>query len=613
MNWTPKRSLSETDQLLCAPGELHEIETRFVDGRLQRVYKNLWPTIRNFWSWASSQYSDKTYIVFEGQSLTYREIDELARRTASLFYNVYHIRKGDKIGICSRNCVEWLVGFWASQMLGAVFVGINAWLPLDPLTFCISHTDCKLVILDAERAEKLEPIVDKLYTQQKVIGILVVNPQEGKGKWRRMENFDKALESHGPVPSEEESILAEDEALIMFTSGTTGLPKGVLSTQRQFLTNVLNVSLGPRRATLRRGEILTPPPEGPQKGALIAVPLFHVTGLTSYSVRSGFSFNIMLLCMLATMAGFKIVMMRKWIPEEGRRSPNLMAFVRLIRSENVGLAGGVPAMVSDLLDTSLVGYPLEALFFGGSPASELLASQAQAAFPMARLSQAYGLTETNSVAVGIAGEDYMMRPGSTGLACPVNDMIIVADDGRVASPGEIGEVYLRGPNVMKGYYRDPDATSQVVTSDGWLKTGDIGTMDEEGFLFIKDRIKDIIIRGGENIASPNFLLVENSLYEDARVREAAAVGVPDRRLGELVAAVVSVKAQYSGKVTESSLIESVRKSLPPFAVPVMILIQEKPFELTPSGKIMKGQLRKLAREHWKSRQKAVPKSAHANL
>ncbi|KAJ3865458.1 hypothetical protein EV359DRAFT_38801 [Lentinula novae-zelandiae] len=589
MNWTPKRSLSETDKLLCAPGQLHELETRFVDGRLQRVYKNLWPTVRSFWSWASGQYSDKPYIVFEGQSLTYGEVNERARRTANLFHNVYRIRKGDKIGICSRNCVEWLVGFWASQMLGAVFVGINAWLPLDPLKFCISHTDCKLVILDAERAEKLEPIVDELYAVQKIIGMLVVNPQEGKGQWRRMEIFEKALQSStaGSAPLEEESVSAEDEALIMFTSGTTGLPKGVLSTQRQFLTNVLNTQVGPRRAILRRGENLTPPPAGPQKGALIAVPLFHVTGLTSYS-------------MLATMAGMKIVMMRKWIPAEGL----------LIRSENVTLAGGVPAMVSDLLDSSLVGHPLEGLFFGGSPASELLASQAQVAFPTARLSQAYGLTETNSVAVGIAGEDYMMRPGSTGLACPVNDMVIVADDGRVASHGEIGEIYLRGPNVMKGYYRDPDATSQVMTTDGWLKTGDVGTMDEEGFLFVKDRIKDIIIRGGENIPS---LLVENALYEDARVREAAAVGVPDRRLGELVAAVVSLKAQSGGKVTESSLIESVRKSLPPFAVPVMILIQEKPFELTPSGKIIKGQLRKLAREHWELRRKNNPKSARANL
>ncbi|KIK67403.1 hypothetical protein GYMLUDRAFT_217659 [Collybiopsis luxurians FD-317 M1] len=606
MNWTPKRSLSETDSLLCAPGQLHELETCFIDGRLQRVYKNLWPTVRDFWSWATSQHSEKAYIAFEGQELTFKEVDKQVRRVASLFYNVYHVRKGDKLGICSRNCIEWLVGFWASQLLGAVFVGINAWLPLDQLTFCISHTECKVVILDAERAEKLEPIVDKLYTETKVSGILVFNAQEGKGQWRRMENFDQVLKNYTGLSPSEEDLLPEDDALIMFTSGTTGRPKGVLSTQRQFLTNVVNTQAATRRAILRRGEDPASPPEGPQKGALIAVPLFHVTGLTSYT-------------MLSTMAGMKIILMRKWVPEEA---------VKLIRSQNVGLAGGVPAMVYDLLNSSLVGHPLEGLFFGGSPASEVLASQAQAAFPTARLSQAYGLTETNSVAVGIAGEDYMMRPGSTGLACPVNDMMIVVGD-RVGSQGEVGEVFLRGPNVMKGYYRDPgkprnlmlilianiasiEATRQVLTADGWLKTGDIGVLDSEGFLYIKDRIKDLIIRGGENIPS---ITVENALYEDPRISEAAAsaVGVPDKRLGELVAAVVSMKAPYRGQVTESSLIDRVRKSLPSFAVPVMIVITNEPFELTPSGKIMKPHLRELARRHWEARQKVNSKSARANL
>ncbi|KAE9396336.1 acetyl-CoA synthetase-like protein [Gymnopus androsaceus JB14] len=594
MNWIPKRSLSETDALLCGPGQLHEVETRFIDGRLQRTYKSLWPSVRNFWAWAVEQHADKTYIVFEGHRLTYREMSARAERTASIFYNVYNVRKGHKIGICSRNCIDWLVAWWASQQLGAVAVCMNAWLPLEPLMFCIAHTDCKLVIADAERAEKLEPVVDKLFAEYNITGILVLNSHEGKGQWRRMESFDEALKNDSGAPPSEEIVLPEDEAVIMFTSGTTGLPKGVLSTQRQFLTNVLNTQVGPRRAMLRRGENLDPPPDGPQKGALIAVPLFHVTGLTSYA-------------MLTSMAGMKIVLMRKWIPLEA---------VKLIQSENVGLAGGVPAMVSDLLDSPLVGHPLEGLFFGGSAASELLASQAQAAFPTARLSQAYGLTETNSVAVAIAGEDYLIRPGSCGLPCPVNDMMIVIDN-RVASPGEIGEVYLRGPNVMSGYYRDPEATSQVLTQDGWLRTGDVGVIDEEGFLYIKDRIKDIIIRGGENIASSltyyASISVENALYADPRILEAAAVGVPDKRLGELVAAVVSVKPSYIGKVTESSLIEEVRKRLPLFAVPVMIVVTEKPFELTPSGKIMKGQLRKLARELWESRQPTVPKLKRANL
>jgi len=167
-------------------------------------------------------------------------------------------------------------------------------------------------------------------------------------------------------------------------------------------------------------------------------------------------------------------------------------------------------------------------------------------------------------------------------------------------PGCVGEVWLRGPNVMKGYWRDPESTEKVITADGWLRTGDLGSLDEEGFLYIKDRLKDIIIRGGENVDSVS---VENALYADPRILEAAAVGVPDERLGELVAAVVSVKPPFQGRVTEAALIALARKSLPKFAVPVMIVILNEQFELTPSGKIIKGTLRKIARQHWEDRRR----------
>ncbi|KAK7053301.1 hypothetical protein VNI00_003927 [Paramarasmius palmivorus] len=496
----------------------------------------------------------------------------------------------------------------AVELLGAVAVNVNAWLPVDPLRFCIAHAECKLAILDAERADRLQPTIAQLSQETGIARVLVITltAQEQKQTWRDMELFDSAMRNFVPVansPIPEIEIQPEDNAVIMFTSGTTGFPKGVLSTQRQFLSNVFNTVVGNRRAALRRGEDLCPPPTtGPQKGALVAVPLFHVTGLTSYS-------------MMSTMLGYKIILMRKWIPEEGNdKVPS-----RLIKAENVGVAGGVPAMVQDLMDSSLRGHPLEGLFFGGSPAPDVLVANARQVFPKTSLSQGYGLTETNSIAVAIAGEDYARRPTSTGIACPINDMIVM-DGDTLAPPGTVGEIWLRGANVMKGYWRDPEATSKVLTSDGWLRTGDIGVMDEEGFLYVKDRAKDIIIRGGENIAS---IAVENALYLDSRVMEAAAVGVPDQRLGELVAVVVSIKPSFRGTVTEASLIEGARKTLPSFAVPVMIVVLDEPFgmlliatllfgigltvaisELTPSGKIMKAPLRKIARRHWEERRLA---------
>ncbi|KDR75885.1 hypothetical protein GALMADRAFT_1331600 [Galerina marginata CBS 339.88] len=582
MSWKPQRTLAETETLLTSPGSIHEVETTLVDGRLYRVYKNLWPSLREFWLSAVSQYSGDTYIVYEDQRLTYRQVHDRAIKVATMFRSVYEIKKGDRVGICSRNCPEYLVAFWACHLIGAVSVLLNAWLPLEPLRHCFAHTQCKLVILDPERADILEKAVSKISFTTEVKGFLVFEFKDSVKRWEGMKSFEQKLnDDHGDESEMIDSaisILPEDNATLIFTSGTTGLPKGVLSTQRQFLTNVLNVLVGGFRASLRRGEDFpTIQRIGPQKATLVTVPLFHVTGSTSFS-------------MMATMTGMKIVMTRKWDIEEG------------IIQENVAVAGGVPSMVTDLTLSSLVGHPLEGLLFGGAPAPDTLVTRARKAFPTATMIQGYGLTETNSIAVSVAGEDYIVRPASTGRASPVNEIKIVHENTCLAT-GAVGEVWLRGPNVMKGYWREPEATNAVITKDGWLRTGDVGYLDDEGFLYIKDRrefVKDIIIRGGENVDS---VTVENALYADPRVLEAAAVGVPDERLGELVAAIVSIRPTYEGQVTEATLIAHAKSRLPKFAVPVMVVILNSTFERTPSGKIIKGELRKIAKSHWELRRR----------
>jgi acyl-CoA synthetase (AMP-forming)/AMP-acid ligase II len=423
-------------------------------------------------------------------------------------------------------------------------------MPLAALHYCLAHTQCKLIILDAERADLLEPVSRKLAVEAGTQGFLVLECHEGKGAWEGMKGWDDVLSAYRgdatKLLQQELEVTPEDNATIIFTSGTTGLPKGVLSTQRMFLTNVLNVLVGSRRAVLRRGEDIPLAQDGPQRGVLVSVPLFHVTGSTALS-------------MLASAHGMKIVMMRKWVPEEA---------ARLIQLENVGVAGGVPSMVADLTESSVAGFPLDGLIFGGSPAPNQLPERAKRAFPGTLLSQSYGLTETNSVAVSIAGEDYASRPGSTGLAAPVNDIMIVKD-GTTMPPGHVGEVWIRGPNVMKEYWRDPAATAKAITKDGWFKSGDLGTIDEEGFLYIRDRLKDLIIRGGENIDSVS---VENAIYEDSRVAEVAAVGVPDKRLGELVAAVVSIKSAFGRQVSERELIAVARKKFVLSSSPAHVLV-----------------------------------------
>ncbi|KAF5384198.1 hypothetical protein D9615_003371 [Tricholomella constricta] len=598
MSWTPVRTLEETEAILCAPGHLHDVENIFLNGRVQRVYKHLWPSVRTFWLSSVGKFADKTYIVFEDQRFTFNQVHQRAVRVAAVFRHVYNVQQGDRVGICSRNCPDYLVSFWASHLLGAVPVLINAWLPVDPLRYCLTHTECKVVMVDTERADRLATGMSDIHQVIQAASFLVFDEHADHTRWPGMSSFPDVIHTYqgdvADILTTTPHILPEDNALVMFTSGayfifhglpsrllmlaegTTGLPKGVLSTQRQFLTNVPNVMVGGIRASLRAGgDYPNFEEENPQKGLLIGVPLFHVTGLTSFTL-------------LATTMGMKIVLTPKWVVEEA---------ARLIKQENVRVAGGVPAMVSDLIESSLAGYAVDGLLFGGSPAPDTLVPRAREAFPTATMMQAYGMTETNSVAVSFAGEDYATRPSSTGRASPVNEIKIM-HGGQPVPPGVAGEVWLRGPNIMQCYWRDAEATENTITSDGWLRTGDLGFLDEEGFLYIKDRIKDIIIRGGENIDSVS---VENALYRDPRVLEAAAVGVPDDRLGELVAAVVSIKAAFRGSVTGASLIAVARKNLPRYAVPVMIIVLDEPLEHTPSGKIMKGQLRQLARRHWEVR------------
>ncbi|KAJ7129707.1 hypothetical protein C8R44DRAFT_777452 [Mycena epipterygia] len=458
--WRPHRSVAETNAILCGPGTLHELETRLIDGRIQRVYKNQWPSVRTFWLWSSDLYSDRTYVVFEAQRYTYKEIYNQSLKAAAIYGDVYGVRKGDRVGVVSRNYPQYMVAFWACHLIGAVPVLTNAWLPTAALLHCLTNTQCKLIILDSERADRLEPVVKKLTTDAGATGIVVLESHEGKGRWKGMQPWETVVKNYKgdarKVLKHDPKLLPEDNALIIFTSGTTGLPKGVLSTQRQYLTNTLNTLVARRRALLRRGEdIPTPSLEDPQQGLLISVPFFHVTTTS--------------LMMTASFGGAKIVLMRKWIPKEA---------ARLIRQENLTTAGGVPSMSADIIESELAGYPLDSLTFGGAPAADVLTTRAHAVFPTVILSQGYGLTETNSIATSFAGDDYDARPSSCGLPSPVNDVLIVKD-GKAVPPGQIGEIWIRGPNIMKEYWRDTAATEKVVTKDGWFMTGDLGLCDEE--------------------------------------------------------------------------------------------------------------------------------------
>ncbi|THV00377.1 acetyl-CoA synthetase-like protein [Dendrothele bispora CBS 962.96] len=583
--WKPKRTNDEVEKILTAPGSLHELETVFIDGLVQRVYKNLWPSTRIFWFSILEQHGDKTCTVSEDRRYTFKEIHQRAIKAASIYRDIYGVKKGDRVAICSRNYPDYFTFFWATQMIGAVSVLINAWLPQDQLFHCIAKTECIFVLIDPERADRLISVIPNL--KSKGVAAFAVIENFSKRSWLGVDDWKTIWDNYrgdvNRIMTEDPNILPEDNATIIFTSGTSGMPKGVLSSHRAFLTVTLNALAGRGRTMLREGEELSfAPAPGPPGGIILATPLFHVTGT-----------SLMLLC---AVAGQKIVLMRKWDIKEA---------VRLMKAENITAFGGVPTTISDLADSAAAGHPLEAVMYGGAPTSVPLALRARKAFPNALMSQAYGMTETNALAVGFNGHDYEMRWKSCGRAMPINDVIIMLD-GKQCPTGTPGEVWMRGPNIMKGYWGDPEATAKALTKDGWCKSGDIGYLDEEGFLFINGRLKDMIIRGGENVDPVS---VENIIHRDERVMEAAAVGVPDERLGELVTVLVTIKPAYKDQVKEEELIALAEQHLPKFAVPVMIMIYEDEFEHTPSEKIIKAPLRKIAGEEWKRRQVAKPVKA----
>ncbi|BGP22396.1 hypothetical protein JCM10295v2_001275 [Rhodotorula toruloides] len=591
----PKRTVQETDRILSAPGSPFEWEEKRIGTRTVRVYKNLPPSIRDYWLQAASPFADKEYIVYERERLTYADTHRRVLHLASLLH-ARGVRKGDRVAIAMRNTPEWIISWWACHMLGGIAVAVNAWLPSSAFLHCISITEATAVLVDSERQDLLgEEGVGRLRGQG-TKAVFVVRTKEAKSGFERL---DEALEGHKVQELPKIDINDEDPATIFFTSGTTSLPKGVLSTQRQYLSNRWNTAVGAARAFLRKGEdIPAPDPSLPQRSLLLTVPLFHVMGNQSFLA-------------LLTAVGGKIVLMHKFVP-------SLAA--SLVLSETILSIGGIPNIVSQILD-ELDGLnvwdrvKLEGLSYGGGPPSSRLPMESKKRLPNASAAQGYGLSEVNSVATGFAGDDYIMRPTSCGLPPPVVQLRIIdpsAPQPASAAPslptGSIGEVCIFGPNVAEGYWRDEESTRKAFDKEGWFRSGDLGYVDDEGFLYIADRAKDIIIRSGENISS---VVVEDALFQHDAVKEVAVVAVPCEKHGEQVAAVIvlhppSHPSRTSSSLpppTESSLQSLVASRLPKHCIPAMILFPaeydtQEGLPKNATGKVLKNEVKKVAGREW---------------
>ena len=567
----PAMSIADAHARLAAPGSLFEVEEREIRGARIKTWKNAPPSLGIVFM-MSTAYADRTYLVNDQERVTFdahrRAVAVLAARLVA-----DGVVKGDRVAIVMRNLPEWSVAFWAAVSAGAIVTPLNAWWTGPELEYGLVDSGTKLVIADAERWERLREHVDNCPDLERVYVSRSSEQDISDPRVRKLEEVIGPPDSWGALPPGELPAVpldADDDVTIFYTSGTTGKPKGAVITHRNIISNVFNALAAQARAALRRGE--TPPapdPSAPQKGILISVPFFHATGCFAIMIPS-------------LMGGFKLVMQRRW---------NVDQALEIIERERITNAGGVPTIAWQIIEHPRFHEfdlsSLESISYGGAPSAPELVRRLKERFPKLQPGQGWGMTETSATATSNFAEDYERKPSSCGVPSPTGEVRIVGTDGKDVPTGEVGELWYRGPIVVRCYWNKPQATAETFV-DGWVKTGDLARVDEEGFVYIVDRAKDMLIRGGENIYCVE---VENALYDHPAVMDAAVVGIPHRTLGEEPAAVVHLKAGM--EASEEELRHFVAQKLAAFKVPVKIIFLPETLPRNPNGKILKRDLKPL--------------------
>jgi long-chain acyl-CoA synthetase len=568
---------SELRAQLTGPGGPFEIVEEKVDGHVMRVYKDRFNDLRVVASFGQA-HGDKEFIVRGDQRITYREFMRLAssvsRRLAAV--GVGH---GDRVAVLSQNNPEWAMTFWGTVDMGAILVGLNGWWITDEIVYGLEDSGAKVLVADRKRFERIADEFDGIDTLEHVF-LIDADPSDFARPdgtvSPKLHRFDELLsEPTDELPTE--PIDEGDPAVIFYTSGTTGRPKGAISTHRNMIANLQNtVFLMTWSAMVQAADPDAAGGSGPapadgsdQPVALLTSPLFHVSGCHSVLV-------------VGMMGGIRLVML------EGRFSPE--AAFDAIEKEKVQLWATVPTMIwrccehPDRHDWDLSS--ITSVSFGGSPSADELQRRIRETFPNVRATtNAYGLTESSSAATALTGRDSLERPDSVGLPMPNTEIAIAGPDGTHLGPGRTGEVLIRGPLIMAGYWNKPEATAETIV-DGWLHTGDVGHIDEDGYLYITDRAKDMLIRGGENVYCVE---IENRLVEHPAIADAAVVGVPHPELGEEVKAVIEVAP--GEEISDDEVRAWVAETLAAFKVPAYVERWDGKLPRNASGKLLKNVIR----------------------
>jgi len=563
---------AEVRALLTGPGGAFEVVDDVVDGVPMKVYKDRLPNLRSVAELAAGRGDEQPFIVYGDQRIGFTEFFGTSNSVANHWRAHFGLAKGDRVAVLSANNPEWCLSFWATVNSGAILVGLNGWWKTDEVVYGLQDSGSTILVADRGRFERIADFVGtEALPDLQAVFLTDAEPNEfvGMPGHALLHRFDElTADPTSTFPDVE--ISEPDYAVIFYTSGTTGKPKGAISSHRNMIANLQNTIYNTIAVSM-----LNPDANplaavgGGQTVALLTSPLFHVSGCHSSLV-------------VGTIGGVRLV-----IPE-GRFEPDKA--LGLIQEEGVTVWATVPTMVWRVceypdrheFDTSTV----TSVAFGGSPSADELQRKVRETFPNVRsTSNAYGLTESSSVATVINGQDALDKPTSVGPPVPVVEIVIVDPAGNAVPEGGTGEVLIKGPIIMPGYWGKPEATAETVI-DGWLHTGDIGRVDADGFLYITDRAKDMIIRGGENIYCVE---IEQRLVDHPDVADAAVIGVAHPSLGEEVKAVVQLEP--GATLTEDDIRTWVAEKLANFKVPAYVELVHDKLPRNASGKLLKNVLR----------------------
>jgi len=542
-------------EAVTAPGEPYELVDALIDGRRLRLFRNAPPSLRALFEATAT---DLPFLAYEDERLTFAQAWSEASRIGHVLVHACGVRPGDRVAISMRNYPEWMLAFTAITSVGAIAVAMNAHWQSDEMGYGLRDCGAKLLFADAERLERLARCAPIPGLQ--VVAVRTAAPPPGVPALRAL------TDAAGEVAMPAADIAPDDAATILYTSGSTGHPKGVVSSHRNILSSLLSWELD-RTIGERMAGAAVPAPAG-QEGTLLAVPLFHVTGLAASYLAS-------------YRAQRRVVCMYRWDAEQA---------AMLVERERLTSVVGPAAVTGDLLRVAREGRHdlacLLAVGGGGAPRAPAQVLSIDASFANAMPITGWGMTETFAIGAGIGGDDYLTRPASSGRASLVLELKVVDEHGAPLPPGGRGELMVRGTSVFRGYWNRPEVDAEVFDGD-WFRTGDLACIDDEGFVFIVDRIKDLIIRGGENIGCG---AVEAALLQHPAVHEAAVYAVPDERLGEEVGA--TIHCDPSLELTALRAFLATR--LAAFEVPRHIVVSPEPLPRTPSGKILKRRIREAA-------------------